>query len=65
MDEKIGQLFMVAAAANPERITKASQYTESEIMALIEQYHIGGIIYLESQQAGATTGHDTQAQNIQ
>lgn len=51
LDEKIGQLFMVAAVVNPERITKPSQHPESEIMAFIEQYHIGGVIYLERSKA--------------
>lgn len=46
LEQKIGQLFMVAACANPDEPRKASQYTESEIMALIESFHIGGIIYL-------------------
>ena len=46
LDEKIGQLLMVAASAIPEAPTKTGQYTESELVTLIERYHIGGIIYL-------------------
>ena len=47
LDEKIGQLFMVAAIANPATRSKVSELPENEIMSLIEHNHIGGIIYLE------------------
>jgi hypothetical protein len=43
LDERIGQLFMVAASASPNAPIKTSQYTENNIKTLIEQYHIGGI----------------------
>jgi beta-glucosidase-like glycosyl hydrolase len=46
-DEKIGQLLMAAAVATPHEPTKPSEHTEDDIKHLIEQYHIGGIIYLE------------------
>jgi beta-glucosidase-like glycosyl hydrolase len=43
LDKKIGQLLMVGAVATPQ---KPSVYTEEAIKKFIEQYHIGGIIYL-------------------
>ena len=47
LDEKIGQLCMVAAIAHPATRSKVSELPEPEIMNLIEHHHIGGIIYLE------------------
>jgi beta-glucosidase-like glycosyl hydrolase len=46
LDEKIGQLLMVAAAATPRKPIKPSIYTEEAIKKFLEKYHIGGIIYL-------------------
>lgn len=40
-DEKIGQLFMVAAYSNPK------QQNTSEITRLIRDYHIGGLIFMK------------------
>lgn len=42
LDEKIGQLFMVAATSNEEIAKNFLEYIEE----LITNYHIGGIIYL-------------------
>lgn len=46
LDEKIGQLLMVAATATPHKPIKPSVYTEEAIKKFLEKYHIGGIIYL-------------------
>lgn len=47
LGEKIGQLFMVGAIATPHEPQKSGEYTEDQIKAFVEKYHIGGIIYLE------------------
>ena len=41
MDEKIGQLFMVAAYANRDTTHRA------EILALVEDYYVGGLIFFQ------------------
>jgi beta-glucosidase-like glycosyl hydrolase len=41
MDEKIGQLFMVAAYANRDTTHRA------EILTLVEDYHVGGLIFFQ------------------
>jgi beta-glucosidase-like glycosyl hydrolase len=51
LDQKIGQLFMVAAVADEEiaynfMMRKSYRMDKEYIQQLIEQYHIGGIIYL-------------------
>lgn len=46
LDEKIGQLFMIAATAKRYNPIKPSVYTEEAIKNFLTTYHIGGIIYL-------------------
>lgn len=58
LDEKIGQLFVVATVADPDnQVTKDVLFTrstknipsiklEKELSALIEKYHIGGVLFL-------------------
>ncbi|MEZ5045586.1 MAG: glycoside hydrolase family 3 N-terminal domain-containing protein [Chitinophagaceae bacterium] len=41
LDEKIGQLFMVAAYSGGEK------YNQAAIENLIQQYHIGGLIFMQ------------------
>ncbi|MFO7869085.1 MAG: glycoside hydrolase family 3 N-terminal domain-containing protein [Bacteroidales bacterium] len=41
LDERIGQLFMVAAYTNP------SQSNTQEVVQLIQDYHIGGVIFMK------------------
>lgn len=41
LDEKIGQLFMVAAYSNKD------EKHENEIIALIEKYHLGSLIFFQ------------------
>ena len=43
LDQKIGQLFMVAAWTDPKR----SDYNPKQIQTLIQQYGIGGIIFMQ------------------
>lgn len=43
IDEKIGQLFMVAAWSDP----KHKSYDNASIQSLIQKYHIGGIIFFQ------------------
>lgn len=59
LEEKLGQLFVVATVADPDnpaakdvlfaRSSKniPSIKQEYELMELIQQYHIGGVIFLE------------------
>lgn len=46
LDEKIGQLLMIATTATPNKLIKPSVYTEEAIKNFLATYHIGGIIYL-------------------
>ncbi len=43
LEEKIGQLFMIAAWSDP----KHKEYNPTQVANLIEQYHIGGIIFMQ------------------
>lgn len=43
LDQKIGQLFMVATWSSPSH----KDYNASEISNLIDQYHIGGLIFMQ------------------
>ncbi len=43
LDQKIGQLFMVATWSDPNH----KDYNASEISSLINQYHIGGLIFMQ------------------
>ncbi|MFZ4786431.1 MAG: beta-N-acetylglucosaminidase, partial [Flavobacteriales bacterium] len=47
LDEKIGQLFMIAAWSDPSH----KSYDANGVQSLIDKYHIGGLIFMQGSPA--------------